>query len=166
MNLFNLQRAFEQKRARKYDRVYFAIDLHDTVIPGTYTRYNENRRIYPDCQRFFQWAKNRNDIVLILWTSSHRDSVDEVLHWLRLHGIEFDYINENPMEPSGALCDFSSKFYFSVLLDDKAGFDGEKDWTNIINELKRIGEWDDCDKLARSTKQFLEANPDFPPNET
>lgn len=29
------------------------------------------------------------------------------------------------------LCDFSSKFYFNVLLDEKSGFCGGKDWTKI-----------------------------------
>lgn len=128
-------------KAKGYDKTYWAIDLHDVVIKGTYTRYNEDRKIYPDCQQFFRWAASRKDMVLILWSSSHRDSLNEIITWLGLHGIKFHYINENPEVPSDQLCDFSTKFYFNVLLDDKAGFEGETDWTAIINELKRIGEW-------------------------
>ena len=141
MNTFNFKKAFELKSRRGYDKLFIAVDLHDTVIKGTYTRYNDDRKIYPGCVEFFQWAKKRKDVVLILWTSSHRDSVDDILKWLNLHGISFDYINENPEVPSDNLCDFSGKFYFNVLLDDKGGFEGETDWNLIINELKEIGEW-------------------------
>lgn len=40
----------------------------------------------------------------------------------------------------GALCDFGAKPYFDICLDDKAGFEAEKDWEGIYNTLKELGE--------------------------
>ena len=58
------------------------------------------------------------------------------------YGIEFDYINENPECKDTALCSFAQKFFFDILLEDKAGFVGETDWIEIQDALIRMGEWD------------------------
>lgn len=143
MNLFNIRRSFQQKKERGWKQLYFAIDLHETIIEGKYNLYNEGAKIYPYAREFFKWALNRDDITLILWTSSHKEALDEILPRLQAEGIEFDDINHNPWEKNNSLCDFDKKFYFNVLLDDKAGFEGMTDWKLIINELKEIGEWND-----------------------
>lgn len=80
-------------------------------------------------------------MVPILFTSSHKDAIDRQVSLLPHFGIWFKYINENPECPSTELCNFDSKFYFNILLDDKAGFVGDTDWLIIQHELKRIGEW-------------------------
>lgn len=141
MNAFNIRRAFQTKKAKGYDKLYIAIDLHDVVIEGKYNKFNEGAKIFPHAARFFKWAWKRNDIVLILWSSSHDDALKQVLTRLNEKGIKFHYINENPECPTGDLCNFDKKFYFNVLLDDKAGFVGKTDWAIIIDELKTIGEW-------------------------
>lgn len=141
MNIFNIERAFADKKRKGWEKLYFAIDLHDCVINGTYNKYNSGATVYPDCKEFFKWAESREDICIILWTSSYGSAITEIRKRLRKDGIHFDYINENPECPSNELCDFSGKFYFNILLDDKAGFVGETDWTLIVSELKRIGEF-------------------------
>jgi hypothetical protein len=141
MNVFNIRRAFQQKREKNWDLLYWCIDLHDVVIEGKYNLYNEGAKIYPNAREFFQWAQKRDDMVLILWSSSHNHALFKTLNNLREQGIEFDYFNANPEEADTKLCDFSKKFYFNILLDDKAGFEGETDWGLIIEELKAIGEW-------------------------
>ncbi len=35
------------------------------------------------------------------------------------------------------ICDFTKKFYFDILLDDKAGFEPELDWLAIANHVAR-----------------------------
>jgi hypothetical protein len=77
-------------------------------------------------------------VKLILWTSSHRPVIDNALEFLRKKGIFFDYVNENPDIDNDKLCDFSDKFYFDVLLDDKAGFYPARDWPIINQILKEI----------------------------
>lgn len=142
MNFFNIRRTFIDKKRRGWEKIYIAIDLHETLIEGKYNKFNEGAEIYPYAKEFFEWANHRDDIVLILWTSSHKESLDEILPRLEKDGIKFNYINENPECESTELCDFKNKFYFNILLDDKAGFQGETDWQFVINELKAIGEWD------------------------
>jgi hypothetical protein len=141
MNAFNIRRAFADKKRKNWDRLYFAIDLHDVVIQGKYNKFNEGAEIFPYVREFFAWAVARKDIVLILWTSSHKEAQDNILDKLAKDGITFNYVDENPEVPTTELCDFDRKFYFNVLLDDKAGFEGETDWKLIIDELKAIGEY-------------------------
>jgi hypothetical protein len=61
----------------------------------------------------------------ILWTSSHHDAVTNVTNTF---GLKFHYFNENPECSNTEMCDFGRKFYFNILIDDKAGFDGNYDW--------------------------------------
>lgn len=142
MNVFNIERSFKDKVARKWDKLFWAIDLHDTIITGKFNKFNVGAEIYPGVEEVFQWFNKREDMVTILYTSSWPDAVEKTLKdVLTPRGITFDYINSNPECVTGELCDFRQKFYMNVLLDDKAGFDGTVDWINIKNELIRIGEW-------------------------
>lgn len=136
---FNIERAFKKGKERGYSSLYFAIDLHDVIIPGTYTRNNEGKAFYPDAKEVLQWISKHHKI--ILWTSSHGGPIGQIIDWLSVNGIGVDYINENPDFKNSELNDFSKKFAFDILLDDKAGFDGKTDWTLIKNKLIEIGEW-------------------------
>ncbi len=142
MNLFNIARAYRQKKERNWNHVYWMIDLHDVLIPGGYNRYNAGRKLYPGAQEVLSHLGSpyRSEC-LILWTSSHADAIIDMRYWLKDQGIVFHHVNENPLERNTELCDFDAKPYFNILLDDKAGFEGETDWLLIKAELQRIGEW-------------------------
>ena len=140
-----IERAFRKKIQggwHKWPRLFILIDLHDVIIPGTYTRNNEGRAFFNGAEEVLRWLTNRKDMCLILWTSSHKDSTDDILAWMAKSGIKFDYVNENPECPSNELLDTSSKIYMDLLLDDKAGFNGETDWLEIKNVLVELGQWD------------------------
>lgn len=142
MNAFNIQKTFQEKKKKNWDRVYFCVDLHDVVIEGKYSRLNDGANFAPNAIRVLSQLSYRNDIVLILWTSSHDDAVADIKKRMDSHGIEFRYFNSNPEVPDTDLCKFSGKFYFNVLLDDKAGFEIDKDFFTIEEELKKAGAWD------------------------
>ena len=142
MNQFNIQKAFEDKIKRNWEKIYFCIDLHDVVIEGKYNRLNEGAQFGPNAVNVLQQLSYRKDIVLILWTSSHDDSVKAILNKMKDSGIEFRYVNENPECPNTELCDFNKKLYFNILLDDKAGFSIDSDWFLVESELKRVGAWE------------------------
>jgi len=116
--------------------------LHDVVLEGKFNRFNEGANFFPNAVRVLKQFSFRKDIVLILWTSSHDDAMKNIIDRMSGEGIEFRYINENPECPNTELCNFNSKFYFNILLDDKAGFEGETDWLLVEEEFKRLGEWD------------------------
>jgi hypothetical protein len=143
---FSIERAFRKKQDRgwgQWPRMYWAIDLHDVIIPGTYTKNNEDRKLYPDAKEVLQWLSKRVDMCMILWTASHPEPTNDIVNWLRdEHGVAIDHIGKNPECPSNALCDFTNKFYFDILLEDKAGFDGMNDWPKIKKMLIKLGEWD------------------------
>ena len=135
-----IKRAYKRSAAKGYPKVYVAIDLHEVIVTPTYSKFNTGAEIYPYAiQVLKHWTENPA-VCLILWTASHRAAIDDMLERLGIHGIKFDYINENPEVPSGALCDFGAKFFFDICLEDKAGFEAEKDWEGIYNTLKELGE--------------------------
>lgn len=139
-----IETAFKKKLIRgweKHPRLFVAVDLHDVIIPGTYTLNNEGRNFYPFGKEVLQWFSNRKDMCLILFTSSHKKQIDDILVWLKDNGINFDYVNENPECKNNELCDFTGKIYFDVLFEDKAGFESS-DWLEMKNTLIKLGEWD------------------------
>ena len=139
-----IKRAFEKKLVRgwkQYPQMFWAIDLHDVIIPGTYTANNEGRVMYPFAKEVLQQLTYREDMCLILFTSSHKVAIEDILNWFENKWITFDYVNENPECKNTELCDFSGKFYMDILLEDKAGFCGMSDWLVIKDTLMSIGEW-------------------------
>lgn len=137
--------AFMKKFKRGWDKwphMFWAIDLHDVIIPGNYTRNNDDREFFPHAKEVLQWISGRKDMRFILFTSSHQDSICDIVSWLKDHNINVDYINENPECEDNDLCSFNGKFYFDILLEDKAGFEGISDWLNIKKTLIEIDQWD------------------------
>lgn len=138
---FNLDKAFKRMKERSYPKLYWAIDLHDVIIEGKFSKWNEGRAFYPDAHEVLKFLSDHNQMVIILYSASQRDSLDDIIKWLLEHGIKVDYVNDNPDMPTGHLCDFSKKFAFDILLEDKAGFVGETDWTIIKDKLKELKLW-------------------------
>jgi len=127
-----IKRVMVQKEVRKWDNLYWAIDLHDTVITGKYNKFNDGSELYPHAKEVLDYLYNSKVHRTILWTSSYEDAVSDILNRFDL---KFHYFNINPECSNNQLCDFSKKFYFNILLDDKAGFDGTVDWLEIKKVL-------------------------------
>ena len=96
MNVFNIERSFKQKKERNWKHIYWKCDLHDTIIEGKYNLDNKGARIYPNAIEVLQYLSNRDDQKLILWTSSYKLSLKNVLIRFKSYNIHFDYFNENP----------------------------------------------------------------------
>ena len=142
MNVFNIERAFRQKEERNWDYVYWAIDIHDTIFAGMYAS-DQDYDPSEQCVEVLKWISDRSDCKIILWTSSYATDAEKVIQYFNdNHGIEIDFINTNTDCGSTKLADFETKMYFNILLDDKAGFEMESDWSRIKFELQRIGHWD------------------------
>ena len=126
------------KTKRNWDTIYVAVDLHGTLIKPT---YNSIIEFYPEAIEVIRWFNKRKDFKIILWTASYPKEIEDFLLVAAIDGIRFDFVNSNPLEANSNKGCFDEKFYFNILLDDKAGFIGETDWTLIKNELIRLGEW-------------------------
>ncbi len=136
-----VKRFYGDKDKRGWDKGYFFIDLHGTVLKPNYTAGKIPKEFYPYAKETLQLLTKLNDIVLIMYTCSHQHEIEEYIKFFKSHNIEFKYINENPeilTDIDGYGC-YDKKPYINVLLDDKAGFDCDKDWEKILFFMKNNG---------------------------
>ena len=136
MSLINaINKAFAQKQKKGWDIIYFAVDIHDTIVVANYKVNDIPKEFFPLAKQTLQMLTKRPDVKLILYTCSHPHEIKEYLAYFQEHQITFDFINENPEVKTdlNGYGNYDSKFYFNVLLDDKAGFDATCDWEKIYN---------------------------------
>jgi hypothetical protein len=126
------QRAFESARKKNWDKIYVAIDIHETMMRPTWSS-ERSSEFYPYCTSVIRYLSTRKDVCLILWSSSSPINNLEYQKSFSELGMDFKFINSNPEVPSTSYADFDSKFYVNVILDDKAGFDPEEDWIKLFN---------------------------------
>ena len=123
--------------AKKWDCIYWMVDVHGVILPPSFHRKNEFRFLHPDAQKVLRWISEQPDHKLILWTSSYKEEIVELGDWLFQQGIVVDYVNCNPDEKNTEYADFSFKPYYNILLDDKSGMTPD-DWTTIGTTLEQI----------------------------
>lgn len=119
---------------RGWDKIYYFIDLHSTVIKPNYERGNIPTEFYPYAKEVLQYLSKREDISLIMYTCSHPEEIVDYVEFFKGHNIVFEYINENPevtTKVGGYGC-YDTKPYMNVLMDDKAGFEPETEWLEIM----------------------------------
>lgn len=117
----------------KYNFIYIAVDIHGTILVPTRNK-KENFEYLPNAKECLQYLSKLNFIKLIIYSSSYNEKIKEYLDRFEIDGIKFDYSMDNPEILSNNYADFSKKFYFDLLLDDKCGFECS-DWKNIYNFL-------------------------------
>ena len=74
---------------------------------------------------------------MIMFTSSYPAEINYYNGVFKHFDINFKYINENPdiNTSKGNFGHYTSKFYFNVLFEDKAGFDPMNDWEDVYHYL-------------------------------
>jgi hypothetical protein len=123
---------------RDWDVLYVAVDLHGTIINNI--DYNDFE-LYDYAKSVLQWMSDNDKIVLIINTSTYIDDrFDFMCTMYNDHDIEFSYHNGNPEVRNTETGDFSEKFYYNILLDDRAGFDPLNDWFELNENLKMFEE--------------------------
>lgn len=118
-------------KAKEWDTLYVAIDWHDTITESTYDA-STALKFYPEAIKALQLLSFIPEFKLILFTSSFDQKTNELIKVLKSHNIKIDYVNANPEVENTKFGDFRQKFYYNLLLDDKAGFQPEMDWGYII----------------------------------
>ena len=136
MNIVDVfENAYERMHAKNWDRLYILIDIHGTVFKPSY-HSEEKFEFYPGAKECLKMFSEMNSIKLIMWTSSTPETINKFKEVFEQNNIHFDFINENPevqalpTDPKSS--DFSNKYYFNIGLDDKFGFEPNKDWEDII----------------------------------
>lgn len=122
--------AYKKMDERHWEKIYVAIDIHDTIFKGCYEK-KETYKWLGRAKQALQKLSDNPKTCLILWSSVYACKLNDYIDFFKKNGIIFEYINENPECESDVLACFDTKFYFNVLLDDKAGFHPRTDWKAI-----------------------------------
>ncbi|NOT75066.1 MAG: hypothetical protein HOP08_09075 [Cyclobacteriaceae bacterium] len=131
-----IENCVRHAKARGWAKTYWAFDIHGTMLKPTYTANEISKEFYPMAKEVMQLLSKRTDIVRILYTCSYPHEIEQYLEYFTKHDIHFDYVNCNPEVADGAYGYYKDKMYFNVLMDDKAGFDGENDWKEMLELIK------------------------------
>lgn len=132
-----IHKMFNNAFDKQWYETYWLCDLHSTIIKPSYNLNDKSVNYYPFAKEVLQILSKRNDIKMIMWTSSYPNEIEIYNNVFMDDGIIFDTINENPNISSnnGNFGYYDKKFYFNILFDDKAAFDPEIEWEAIYNLL-------------------------------
>jgi hypothetical protein len=136
MLIDSLESSFANARQKGWDRIYLAIDIHDTIVRGNYRTDELPTDFFPLAKETLQMLSERDDVVLILFTCSWPTEIAKYLQFFEYNGIRFRYVNENPEVPDNALGYYRQKFYFNLILDDKAAFNANDEWKIVWTFFK------------------------------
>jgi hypothetical protein len=126
-----IENCLRHAKERNWSKTYWAFDIHGTILKSNFKRDEISTEFYPGAIEVMQMLGKRKDIVKILYTCSYPNEIEQYITYFKKHDIHFDYVNTNPEVADGGYGYYQDKFYFNVLMDDKAGFDGETDWLEI-----------------------------------
>lgn len=141
-------------RLKSWSRIYWAFDIHGTILRPTFERGALSTEFYPYAKEALRLISRQNNIVKILYTCSHPEEVSGYLSFFVRHGIRFDYVNENPEICDGAYGFYGQKFYFNVLFEDKAGFDPLTDWKEVYACLSSLKDFNHEKKSTVSGSMY------------
>lgn len=125
-----IQRMEKAKINRGWDTLYYYFDIHETILKADYRRHSQ-KEFYPHAKEVLQYLSACDDIVLGLYTCSYPLEIERYIKFFKEHNIHFKYVNENPEAKNTKYGYYRDKPYFSVLFEDKAGFDAETDWLRL-----------------------------------
>lgn len=127
--------AYKKMYDRKWNKIYYLVDLHETVFCNNYEGLAIN--LYPDAIEGLQYLCTLPETRIILWSSVYEEDKQTYVDILKKHDIKVDAFNINPFEKNTKVGCFDEKPYFSVLIDDKAGFI-PSDWIKIKKLVEKI----------------------------
>lgn len=133
-----IKACLQNAKERGWKKTYWAFDIHGTILKSNFRRDSISTEFYPGAVEVLQMLGKRKDIVKILYTCSYPSEIEQYVELFKEHNIHFDHINKNPEVADGGYGFYQHKFYFNVLMDDKAGFDGETDWLAIKEIIQQI----------------------------
>lgn len=151
-----IHRAYKMKEERGWNIIYWCIDLHGVCLKSNY-KQGGYQWINDSARKGMKAIDSQPDSVIILWSSVHDEEKADIVKFFNDQGIIIHCFNGNPFEGDTKVSNFSEKFYFSILLDDKAGFDPEVDWSIIETYLKGLKQMENIEKkkASKPVVQFI-----------
>jgi hypothetical protein len=131
-----LEKTYQRYEERSWDRLYLLLDVHETLLYPNYDGISDT--FYEGAVEAMQLISQRPEMCIIMWTCSKPEDCQVYKKLLFDNGIRVDYINENPeVQDKFSWGDYTRKLYANLVFDDKAGFDPETDWHEIIQFYKQ-----------------------------
>lgn len=91
----SIEFAYKRMKEKKWEKIYVLVDIHNTIFRPSYHN-KEQYQWFIGAKEALQFLTKNEKTCLILWTSSHKSSVEEYIKVFEQNGIHFDYVNENP----------------------------------------------------------------------
>lgn len=126
-------KAYLTAQQRGWDTIYVMVDAHDTLCDSNYR--DASAPFYPNAIEALRKICSFPEIYLILWTSCYPSEGPKYTDRLAAEGVYFRGLNETLVENTKT-GDFTKKPYFSILIDDKAGFDPST-WNEVYQTLNQ-----------------------------
>lgn len=134
----SIEKMYLNAKRKNWDKIYIAVDIHDTIVYANYDIEEIPTEFIANSKEVLQHLSDRKDIGLILYTCSHPHEIEKYIKYFKENGIEFEYSNKNPEISNTELGCYDHKLYFNLLLDDKACFNAEKDWTVLYETMNNL----------------------------
>ncbi len=121
---------FSHAEKKRWFETYWSFDIHGTISKPDYRRDVKSIDYYPYAKETLQLLSEREDIIMIINTSSYPDELSIYQSEFKEDNINFNYVGENPevQGEKGSFGYYKNKFYFNVECEDKSGFDPNRDW--------------------------------------
>lgn len=114
-------KAYMQFELKKWDKLYVALDIHDTVTRADYEDVSEH--LYVSAIEPLAEVSKLPEVEIILFSSCYPKDYQAYIEMFARHGVKISNFNANPEVGNTKTGCFDSKFYYNVLVDDKAGFE-------------------------------------------
>lgn len=129
-------KAAYEKHSEKYPHIFWKIDLHGVCLRSSYQSGEYewiNEHVVPALKQIMNCPHSK----IILWSSCYDHEQEKIIEFFNRSGVRVDFFNENPLFANTEYGCFDQKFYFSILIDDKAGFDPDTEWKMIGDFLRK-----------------------------
>jgi deoxyribodipyrimidine photolyase len=126
-----ITKAYRTAKERNWDTIYILVDAHDTICGSNYK--DAEAEFYPQALHALREICKLPEVHLVLWTSCYPEEGPKYVRRLAGEGVFIKGLNETPVENT-TTGDFRKKPYFSILIDDKAGFVPEE-WSLVYSTI-------------------------------
>ena len=131
-----IEKVFNGLNNGSFKCIYIMVDVHNTILKPTFDK-KETFEYFPYAKETLQLLSEKENIKLIMWTSSYDEKIQMYLRHFEENGIIFNFVNENKEYGNVSFACFDAKFYYDIGIDDKFGFDAEHDWKEIYTFLTK-----------------------------
>ena len=131
-----IEKVFNGLNNGSYKCIYIMVDVHNTILKPTFDK-KETFEYFPYAKETLQLLSEKENIKLIMWTSSYDEKIQMYLKHFEENRIIFNFVNENKEYGNVSFACFDTKFYYDIGIDDKFGFDAENDWKEIYTFLTK-----------------------------